>query len=180
MGCPLFRSMFFGRLCLQGNAVLPDGQFPVAQIFGAGGQTGGCGHHPVQQSLCGIIPRVPLHQRTGVEVDPSGLALGQGGVGGDLQRGDRPGKGRSPSSGEEHHVRSRRRQSGGGYQIVAGGLEHGQTPVLHPLTIGQHPANGGAAALLDTAQRLLLQCGDAAGLVAGGGIFIHHLPVADE
>ena len=141
--------MFFGRLCLQGNAVLPDGQLPVAQIFGAGGQTGGCGHHPIQQSLCGIIPRVPLHQRTGVEVDPLGLALGQSGVGGDLQRGDGPGKGRSPPSGEEHHVYPGRRQSGGGYQIVAGGLEHGQTPVLHPLTIGQHTANGGAAALLD-------------------------------
>jgi hypothetical protein len=66
------------------------------------------------------------------------------------------------------------------HQIVARSAEKVQAPPGHGLAVTQHIHDPGASTLLHTAAGLVLQRGDAPGLVAGAGIFIDYLAVADK
>ena len=70
----------------------------------------------------------------------------------------------------------------GGDAIVAGGLDQTKAaqPLFYRLSVARDLFNGRLAALLDAAQRLLLEGGDAAVLVARRGILVDGLVVAAE
>ena len=167
-------------ISLQGHAVFPNGEIPVARLFRPGGRAGGRIQHLPQQGLRVFVPALSLRQAAGAVVDPARLMSCQRGVGGDLDGGYRRAEGRSPAGGEEDQLGPRRRQSGGGYQVVARGLKYAQAPLFRPFSVMEYISHRRAPALLHTAQRFFLQGRNAPRLIAGRGIFIDYLAVADK
>ena len=75
---------------LKHYAILEDGDVPEAVDLGLGLLAAGRVDHQLQQVLGGLVDGLfAVGDDAGVEVDPAGLLLRQGGVGGDLQGGRR-------------------------------------------------------------------------------------------
>ena len=137
-------------------------------------------HQPVQVGA-GLVQRaLTIRDHTGVEVNPSLFPGSQLAVGGNLPRRGRCAERRAAAGAEQYHVGTGCRQCGGTDQIVAGAVQHVQTLGGDRLAVVDDIHDRRRAALLHAAAGFILQCGDAALLVARAGVVVDDLIVADE
>src|SRR5690606_1254895 len=100
-------------------------------------------------------------------------------VGGELYRGHGlAAVGRAAAGGEAEHVRAARHLARRRHRVVAGRVHIDEALAVDALGIAVDAAQRGGAALGDGAERLFQDGGEAAGLVAGGGVVVHLAAVA--
>ena len=101
-------------------------------------------------------------------------------VRGDLERRRRKAQRRAASRGEQHDHRPRRRQRRRRHRVVARRLQKAQAAFPHALAVAQHAVERAGPALLHRAERLFLQRGQPARLVARRRVLEHRLLMLDE
>ncbi len=151
---------------LECDAVFEDGNLAVAVLLVAGLFARGDGKDLVDEFGNEFLHGAAFDELSGREIDPVGLVLGEHGIGGDLHGGHKGAEGRAATGGEEHDMAAAGGEGRRGYEVVAGSREQVETIGGEAVAILHNTADGCLAALLGTAEGLILEGGDAAGLVA--------------
>ena len=151
---------------LQGDAVLEDGYFAVAVLFVAGLFARGNGENLVDELRYNFLHGTTLDELSGREVDPVGLILGEGRVGGDLHGGYEGTEGCASTGCEQDDVTAAGGQCRRSYEVVAWSRQQIKTISGETVAIFHNATDGSLAALLRATQSLVLEGGNAAGLIA--------------
>lgn len=148
------------------DTTLPDGNAAVALFLVVSLRSVGNVDYGVAELGDDFLERLALDKYTGVEIHPMRFSFCQVTVGADLDGGHAGTKGCAAACREEDHLTTGNSKCGTGNKVVTGCTEQVQTGRLGTMAIVDDIKDVGCSAFLDATERLVLECGDAAFLVA--------------
>ena len=138
------------------------------------------GNYVLDKTFGNNVHRFSIYQRTGIEIDPTGLMGSQITVGRNFHRGNISSERCSASGRKQHHLTTARSQSRSSDKVVTGSTEQVETFGFETFAIHQHITHDRFSTLLGATQRFFFERGNTAGFISRRGILIYRLVICHK